>query len=241
MPRALPALLLLLAAGSASAQGIAPGGPVGGSTGIGSGLGGVVGGTGPSYPNGTTAPATPTAIPPGGLPPVGHFDSARPSLSTPSVPAAPSRYLQSQEPFSTPLPQPREAAGSTAVAAPVLRLPALSGADTAFLDGCWHTDLFRYGEAKTAGVTTYCFDGKGSGRLLYRRVSDASYFCRGPAEATYDGQTLHITHPDTGCTESDRAFPTALDCASANDGTAECRGQAWTVRLHYVGARAAAR
>ena len=178
MPRALPALLLIFAAVSAAAQGIAPGGPVGGSTGIGSGLGGVVGGTGPSYPNGTTAPPAPASIPPGGLPPVGRIDNPPPAFSLPSAPNAPSRILQPQEPFSTPLPQPREAAGSTAAAAPVLKLPAAAGIDLAFLDGCWHTDLFRYGEPRTAGVATYCFDGKGNGRLLYRRVSDPSYFCR---------------------------------------------------------------
>ena len=45
------------------------------STGIGSGLGGVVGGTGPIYPNGTTAPATRPAIPPGGCPFNLAFDS----------------------------------------------------------------------------------------------------------------------------------------------------------------------
>ena len=60
MIRALLASLLLCAtSGAALAQGVAPGGPIGGSTGMGSGLGGVVSGTGPSYPNGTTAPRSP--------------------------------------------------------------------------------------------------------------------------------------------------------------------------------------
>ncbi len=247
MTRALSALLLSFAASmvtsAAMAQGVAPGGPIGGSTAMGSGLGGVVGGTGPSYPNGTTAPPPPASIPPGGLPPVGHFDTApgapnpRGTVDVPTVRPT-GHYPQPQEPFSTSLPQPREAAGASAASAPVLKLPADASADTAFLDGCWHTDLFRYGAANTSGVATYCFDGKGVGRLLYRRVSDASYFCRGPAEASYDGQNLHIANTDTSCSDGDRSYPATLDCAKAADGTARCSGQAWTVQLHFVGARA---
>ena len=247
MTRVLPALLLLFAASTmttaAMAQGVAPGDPIGGSTAIGNGLGGVVGGTGPSYPNGTTAPPPPASIPPGGLPPVGRFDTApgapnpTGTINVPSV-GSTARYPQPQDPFSTPLPQPREAAGSSASSAPVLKLPSEATADTAFLDGCWHTDLFRYGAANTSGVATYCFDVKGVGRLLYRRVSDASYFCRGPAQASYDGQRLHIANTDTSCTDGDRSYPAALDCDKAADGTARCSGQAWTVQLHFVGARA---
>jgi hypothetical protein len=246
MAKTLVAALLLslvVAGTTAFAQGVAPGGPIGGSTGIGSGLGGVVGGTGPSYPNGTTAPPSPTAIPPGGLPPVGHFDTApgapnpRGTINVPSVRST-AHYPQPQEPFSISLPQPREAAGASAASAPVLKLPPEATADPAFLDGCWHTDLFRYGAANTSGVATYCFDGKGVGRLLYRRVSDASYFCRGPAQASYDGQRLHIANTDTSCTDGDRSYPATLDCAKAADGTARCSGQAWTVQLHFVGARA---
>src|SRR5580698_7750416 len=96
---------------TAFAQGVAPGGPIGGSTAMGSGLGGVTGGTGPSYPNGTTAPRLPTPIPPGGYPPVGHFDAARPGTASPSpAPSAsstatPSHYPQPQEPFAASPPQ----------------------------------------------------------------------------------------------------------------------------------------
>lgn len=240
----LTAILALGIAGtSALAQGVAPGGPIGGSTAIGSGLGGVVGGTGPSYPNGTTAPPSPAAIPPGGYPPVGHFDAARPSVPAPSASGigSPSHYPQPQEPFAIPLPQPRESFSGAGPSSPVLKLPQQSSANVAFLEGCWHTDLFRYGTASTSGVTTYCFDDKGAGRLLYRRVSDPGYFCRGPVQARYEGQLLHIANTDTSCTDGDRSFPVTLDCVKAADGTAQCGSEAWTVQLHFIGARAAAR
>jgi hypothetical protein len=90
-----------LATATASAQGMAPGGPVYNSTGIGSGLGRVPGGTGPTYPNGTTAPALPPAIPPGGLPPVGRI-ATTPSLSPPPA-SLMSRYpRQPLDPYPLP-------------------------------------------------------------------------------------------------------------------------------------------
>jgi hypothetical protein len=234
MAKALVMALLLLGIGCATtlAQGVAPGGPIGGSTGIGSGLGGVTG-TGPSYPNGTPAGPTLSApIPPGGYPPGGHIGSA-PGVysSAPSVRST-SHYPQPQEPFGAPLP-----------ATPVLKLPPDATADVAFIEGCWHTDLFRYGAAITSGVTTYCFDDKGAGRLLYRRVGAPEYFCRGPAQARYEGSLLHITNTDTACTDGDRSYPEAFDCVKAADGAAQCSGksssaggkEAWTVHLHWVG------
>lgn len=87
-------LLLLTAFGltgaTAAAQGVAPGGGFYNSTGIGSGLGGVVGGTGPTYPNGTTVPAMPSAVPPGGLAPVGHIDPTPSPL--PTLNSSPAEY-----------------------------------------------------------------------------------------------------------------------------------------------------
>jgi hypothetical protein len=92
-----------LTATTAAAQGIAPGGPVYNSTGIGSGLGGVVGGTGPTYPNGTTAPALPPAVPPGGLSPLGRAEpgpSFAPPPPTDIVRRAP--YPQPTDPYPLP-------------------------------------------------------------------------------------------------------------------------------------------
>jgi hypothetical protein len=101
-------LLLLMAAlgltaTTATAQGVAPGGPFYNSTGIGSGLGGVIGGTGPTFPNGTTAPATRPAIPPGGLPPLGRIDTG-PPLAPPPPTAVITRspYPQPLDPYGFP-------------------------------------------------------------------------------------------------------------------------------------------
>jgi hypothetical protein len=89
-----------LMAATAVAQGVAPGGGFYNSTGIGSGLGGVIGGTGPSYPNGTTAPATAPAIPPGGLPPVGHIDrTPAPPSQLPSAATTRSPYPEQADPY----------------------------------------------------------------------------------------------------------------------------------------------
>ena len=92
-----------LTAATAAAQSAAPVRPVYNSMSIGSGLGGVVGGTGPLYPNGTTAPATRPAIPPGGLPPLGRIDTG-PSLSPPPPTAAITRspYPQPLDPYPLP-------------------------------------------------------------------------------------------------------------------------------------------
>lgn len=236
MIRALLACLLLCATSVTAlaqgvAQGVAPGGPIGGSTAMGNGLGGVVGGTGPSYPNGTTAPPSPNPIPPGGYPSVGRFDSARPGTapSTAAPPAAstaaPSRYPQPQEPFAASVPQP------------LLKLPQEASAPATFMDGCWRTDLFRPSGSSQQGVVTYCFDGNGVGRLLFRRLEHSSYSCSGPAAVRYEGQQLHITTPDTSCTDGDRSFPMTLDCVKAGDRTAQCGSEASTVHLHFVGAR----
>jgi hypothetical protein len=233
MTRTLAAVLLAtcVACTAALAQGVAPGGPIGGSTAMGSGLGGVTGGTGPSYPNGTTAPRLPTPIPPGGYPPVGHFDAARPSIASPSASsvAAPSHYPQPQEPFAATVPQP------------LLKLPQGASAPVAFMDGCWRTDLFRPSGSSRQGVVTYCFDGNGIGRLLFRRLEQPGYSCSGPAAVRYEGQQLHITTPDTGCTDGDHTVPTTLDCVKAADRTAQCGSESSTVHLHFIGARRASR
>jgi hypothetical protein len=89
-----------LTAATAAAQGVAPGGGIANSTGIGSGLGGPLGGTGPSYPNGTFAPATPSAIPPGGLPPVGYIDrTPAPPSQLPSAATTRSPYPEQADPY----------------------------------------------------------------------------------------------------------------------------------------------
>jgi hypothetical protein len=101
-----------LIATAGHAQGVAPGGPIYNSTGIGSGLGNVPGGTGPTFPNGTTAPVLPRPMPPGGLPPVGRIDS------TPSLTPAPPSTLMSRYPKQPLDPYPLPASHRKIVADP---------------------------------------------------------------------------------------------------------------------------
>jgi hypothetical protein len=91
-----------LTATMAAAQGMAPGGPVYNSTGIGSGLGGVTGGTGPSYPNGTTAPALPPSVPPGGLSPLGRAEPGPAFAPPPTDIVRRSPYTQPLDPYPLP-------------------------------------------------------------------------------------------------------------------------------------------
>lgn len=128
----LAAVIPGLACAMAHAQGVTPGGPIGGSTGIGSGIGpGSLpgGGTGPSYPNGTTVPAPAAAVPPGGYPPSGRFDTG-PSgqvitRSPTTTPVPPSQYLQPRDPFGSTA-QPRAAGAVTAVGSATPRIAMVS-------------------------------------------------------------------------------------------------------------------
>jgi hypothetical protein len=223
---AILATLLALALGvtgtAALAQGVAPGGSIGNSTGIGSGLGGL-GGTGPHYPNGTSQPTLPTPPPPGGY---GYGAPLRPpTIST----VRPPSYPQPQEPFGP--------AVSSASPTP-LRLPEAPTDDLSFLQGCWHTDVFGYSHQ---GVSTYCFDAKGVGRFLYRRLDQPSYSCQASTKASYVGQQLRLHNSGTTCSDGNNTFPANLDCSRSGDEAAKCSGimantsggsDAWTVRLH---------
>ena len=201
---ALAGLTLAVIGAPALAQHVAPGGGIGNSTGIGSGLGGVIGGTGPSYPNGTTAPTLPAPIPPGG------YGGA---LSTPPAGSAarPSYYPQPQEPFASTAPR----SPSTLP----LSLPEQPSGDLSFLKGCWRSDVFQH--AGHPGTSTWCFDEKGTGRFLYTRQDQTDYFCRGPAQADYAGQQLHFHLSATTCSGKNDSYPADLDCQEGGDG-AQC-------------------
>ena len=199
------ALVLPLGGGMALSQGVAPGGPIGNSTGIGAGLG--IPGTGPSYPNGTTQPSLAPPPPPGGTPvPM----QRAPALST----VRPSSYPQPRAPFeSTPRPP----------ATVPLSLPDTPPADLSLLKGCWRTDVFQ--QAQHPGTTTYCFDEKGAGRFLYTHQDQVDYFCRGPAQAAYEGSVLHLTGSNTSCSDGATQAPNALDCRASGEA-ADCTGTA---------------
>lgn len=199
------------------AQGVAPGGSIGNSTGIGSGLGGSPGGTGPQYPNGTTQPTLPPPPPPGGAP--------VPLLRSAPVPliARPSYAPQPSEPFAATPQRPPSTVP--------LRLLQVPPDDLAFLKGCWRTDVFQHGGH--AGVTTWCFDGKGGGRFLHTRQDEPGYFCRGPAHAAYVAQQLRFEALQTSCSEGNDAGPGDVACR-ANGDAAQCSGNGWTGRLYRV-------
>jgi hypothetical protein len=203
------------------AQGVAPGGPIGNSTGIGSGLGGTLG-TGPSYPNGTGQPTLQRPPPPGGttsLPP----PSAGPRLST----MRPS-YPQPQAPFNATAEHPP--------AQVPLALPGTATGDVGVLKGCWRSDTFTY--AGHTATTTWCFDGKATGRFLYSRIDQPTYFCHGAAEASLDDGALRLQALQPDCTDKAELKIGDLSCREGSDG-ASCNGQAeggwsWKVRLYRV-------
>ena len=216
--------LILEGTGVASvAQGVAPGDPIYNSTGIGSGLGGVIGGTGPQYPNGTTPPTLTPAPPPGG----GVASSAAPPSISPSQPL--------------PTPQPRPWSGRMPPpATEPLRLPGQPTEDLAFLKGCWRTDVFQY--EQQAGLSTWCFDGKGVGRFLYTRVNQPNFFCHARAQAGYEGQVLKLHSLAASCSDGSSLSLEYLACNPAGDQTARCDGNpspqspagGWIVRLYKV-------
>ncbi|HTR83222.1 MAG TPA: hypothetical protein VMI56_02000 [Reyranella sp.] len=203
------ALALSGAAGTAFAQGVAPGGPIGNSTGIGSGLG-TPGGTGPSWPNGTQQP---TLSPPGG--------GTSPSMVAP-------RAMSTSRPYPQPL-APFEASHHKPSTVP-LSLPDTPAPNVSFLRGCWRTDVFLY--AQHTGLTTWCFDDKGAGHFMYTRTDQPDWYCHANAEATYAQTTLHLHGSNVSC--SDGSNPGDLDC-HPNGETAECSGEGnGTLRLYRV-------
>ncbi|MBS0521556.1 MAG: hypothetical protein JSR90_22865 [Proteobacteria bacterium] len=219
------ALAAMLAGAMASAQTIAPGGSIANTTGIGSGLGDPRG-TGPHYPNGTTQPVLPPPPPPGGNdPPL----TPTPRLSTVKPPS----YPQPTAPFGPPVSGPSGAAAS----APLLVLPESPTGDVSFLAGCWRTEPFRY--AHQTGVTTYCFGANGSGRFLYKRLTQLDYSCAATAQASYRGPQLRFHSSDMTCSDGSTAYPADLDCSRGVDATATCVATAetatgretWSVRL----------
>lgn len=228
--RIATAVIALAFAGiPAHSQGVAPGGGIGGSTAIGSGLGGVVG-TGPSYPSGTNqAPQPPTySVPPGGYaspaPSSTYAPPSASSASPPSVGVAPS-YSQPNEPYPPSSVRPP--------AALPLVLPEKPNGSLVFLKGCWRSDIFPDGPRKA--TVTWCFDEKGSGRYLYSRTDQGSFYCHGLAQARWNGQKLDLSSANPICDDHSTKVPSTLACGDGTDG-ALCTGAGTTptVRLFRV-------
>lgn len=228
MPRVTIAMATIAGAAAlacaALAQGVAPGGPIAGSTAIGSGLGGGgPGGTGPSWPNGTNQAPQPVipSVPPGG--------TALPSSSVGGIsPSTSSTYYQ---------PSTRPARRPPSIVP--LDLPSQAPADVALLRGCWRTDVFVY-ESHT-GITTWCFNDRGTGRVLYSRIDKPDYACNAMAQARVAGQGIVLHSLETTCSDG-RALPLGdLDCRQGSE-RAQCSGslptqgpgETWRVGLYRV-------
>lgn len=197
--------------------------PIGNSTGIGSGTGVI--GTGPSYQNGTGQPTLAPPPPPGG----GAIQRAPVAISPPSsLSSRPSTYPQPTEPFTS--------SGPRLPSTVALTLPAEQEADINFMKGCWRSDVFQY-EGK-AGLTTWCFDARGTGKYMYVRRDQPSFVCHGAAEVHYAAGHLRLHTAGTTCAAgSAEEAPSDLACEQGGDG-AQCTGgqqaSSWSVRLYRI-------
>jgi hypothetical protein len=220
------AIGLAFAGPAALAQGVAPGGPIGNSTAIGSGLGGVIG-TGPSWPNGSNPAPQPTISPP---PPGGG--SALPSAASPGASSmAPSYSPQPIAPQSTHVHMHKP---STVP----MRLPTAT-AGIAFLKGCWRTDVYQYEQQN--GLTTWCFNAEGAGRVLYTRIDRPGFSCHAEARAVYGGGQLYFQSLPATCSDGHALALGDLNCHPTGE-TVHCAGvlpaqgpgEVWSVGLYRV-------
>lgn len=127
---------------------------------------------------------------------------------------------------------------------PVLKIPEKPTNDLSFIKGCWRTDPFKHRPTQPDfGISTYCFDEQGNGRLEFKRQGKADYVCRPTARARFSGGNLVIQDSDTNCSNGDPWWADHLTCRRDADGVALCSGYAdggpggrdeWTVRLHRV-------
>lgn len=159
-------------------------------------------------------------------------------------PAAPPRPPPPPAPPQPEPPQPEPDPPPPAVPPPPpddrLRIPedVDRTRDLAFLAGCWRTDPFRHTASQgSPGVSTYCFDANGRGRLSFRRDG---IVCDAPARVEIlPGGRLRIWDADTLCNDGRPWYQDRLDCAPRGDGVAQCSGEStlvnrWTVNLHRI-------
>ncbi|MFI4999465.1 MAG: hypothetical protein ACHQK9_06260 [Reyranellales bacterium] len=181
-------------------------------------------------------PQTPPGLPPNAAPP-------RPAEpSTPSQPAPGKQAAVPQSPSQVPPSQlPRDDSAPPPTAPPPASAPPASPAvDMSFLKGCWRSDPFKRTPDEAAGVSTYCFDADGRGQLQFTRPSQPDYFCRTPAQAALEDNTLHLRDSDSRCSDGSAWYADNLQCRPPVGDVAECSGQTstpsgaetWTVRLH---------
>lgn len=123
-----------------------------------------------------------------------------------------------------------------------LRLPARPGNDYSFIQGCWRTDPFRHRPSQALpGISTYCFDANGVGRLDWRVGTTT---CSMRAQARFEGTVLRLRDTDTTCNDGTHWFADFLTCQGTSEGAAACSGisylpngsvlSTWTVGLHAL-------
>jgi hypothetical protein len=122
-----------------------------------------------------------------------------------------------------------------------LRLPSGPTNNYAFMEGCWRTDPFRHEAVQMQpGISSYCFDASGNGRLEWRRGRTA---CRTNAQARFSGAVLALRDTDSTCNDGSRWFADQLVCHRGADNVAQCSGNSrdafgrsisWTVNLHKL-------
>jgi hypothetical protein len=211
--------LSLTSTGVAQAQGVAPGGPIYNSTGIGGGTGGPIG-TGPGFPNGTNQAPQPTISPP--------------AIGGGSVPST-TPYTGASSTYK----QPHTAAHRRPPSVAPIGLPSQASTDLGFLRGCWRTDVFQY--EGQSGITTWCFNDKGAGRVLYSRINQPDYFCNAKADASYSGGRLYLHSLASTCSDNRALDLGDLNCQQ-NGEVVRCSGvlaatgpgERWNVGLYKV-------
>lgn len=122
-----------------------------------------------------------------------------------------------------------------------LRLPPAPTNNYSFMEGCWRTDPFRHeAQQMQPGISSYCFDASGNGRLEWRRGRTA---CRTNAQARFSGAVLALRDSDSTCNDGSRWFADQLNCQRGADNVAQCSGRSrdaygrlvsWTVNLHKL-------
>ena len=123
-----------------------------------------------------------------------------------------------------------------------LQMPSAPTNNESFIPGCWRTDPFRHrANQATPGVSSYCFDSNGIGRLEWRHDFT---ICRTRAQARFEGSMLRLSDSDTVCNDGTSWWADHLTCRRSADGVAACSGisyypggrapDTWTVNLHAL-------
>ncbi len=166
-------------------------------------------------------------------------EAAKPPPQVAIAPPQPAPQPKVTPPAPPPPPQPKAAPRNPNDNR--LRLPPAPTNNYSFMEGCWRTDPFRHeAQQMQPGISSYCFDASGNGRLEWRRGRTA---CRTNAQARFSGAVLALRDSDSTCNDGSRWFADQLNCQRGADNVAQCSGRSrdaygrlvsWTVNLHKL-------